>query len=549
MDRQLSISMRDAAYGLPTACPHSLGVYCYCMMAGIPFNCKRDLVNFDLDFSPKIKCNSYLGYKGIQDLIKQNVANLDFHLNEETRDHSMLMHSHIRDWLGKAATYELWIEPEHTRNSLGYLLSGLRLGEAEAKARYFRRKSQLMDLEEEGRCRKIEELYKFVSFTYDQLSTTLGTKRTFFDESLDDSRPSSLDAAFLGHAIFVIRILPETSRLRKELLQRSNLWNYAILEGEKMNFNFQWPTPEVRIRLKAVPPEIYTNWTKQGSLFQGFTFQHMQYYTKDFQEEQRISAGNFGDVFLGVVIDTSCPGSDFTGLRVAVKASHCINRSEETQWKAEIKFMSRIDHPRILKLWGHCFHQAKRMPKPKLFLVYEFMENGSVSRRLEGLDWNQTKKIAIGSAEALQVLHMQDPPIIFADFRAPNILLDKDFLPRLGDFGQAVEEDERLLCYSPGYNDPMTLRERRASKSMDVYSMGILLLQLLTKEQNPYRNNTSLAKCVPGGSAVHMSLVDTGCSPAHAELMANLGLECTRADSSLRPTMNEVVKILKAFML
>ncbi|KAA8536382.1 hypothetical protein F0562_028860 [Nyssa sinensis] len=177
-----------------------------------------------------------------------------------------------------------------------------------------------------------------------------------------------------------------------------------------------------------------------------FTLHELRTYTQEFGNI--IGAGGFGTVYEGMI---SGRNDDLNGKRIAVKASKGIAGEFRNEWEAEIRYLSTLNHPNIIKLIGKC---ATTM---RLFLVYPFVNKGSVHSKLSGLNWRRSLGIMRGAARALQHLHSQSPPLIFRDFKSENILLDENWNPIVCDFGTVRPEGEVGFAGTIGYTEPIVL--------------------------------------------------------------------------------------------
>ncbi|MQL73095.1 hypothetical protein Taro_005462 [Colocasia esculenta] len=155
----------------------------------------------------------------------------------------------------------------------------------------------------------------------------------------------------------------------------------------------------------------------------------------------------------------------------------------------EVSILSKTDHPNIVKMLGICTE------RDEMLLVYEYMPRGNLAEcvydlhdRKETLDWNTRVKIATETARGLLYLHeTSNPQIIHRDLKPTNILLDNEFNTKLGDFGIAKFAPVRGEVFATetnigtfGYSCPEYLEFGRLSERSDIYSFGVILLELLT---------------------------------------------------------------------
>lgn len=247
---------------------------------------------------------------------------------------------------------------------------------------------------------------------------------------------------------------------------------------------------------------------------------------------------------------------------VAVKKLVGRTKQSDREFRAEIETVGNCHHPNLVQLLGYC-----RTKDGKL-LVYEYFENGSLNkymRRNPGskeahLDWDTRLKIAVGAAEGLAYLHKRDPRIIHRDVKASNILLDKNFEAKVSDFGLARLIDPAkthvttFIAGTKAYIAPEYQKSLRLTVKCDVYSYGIVLLELLTgKDPSMGRNFDIIAwvKRRMGSSPdfFDVRMIDSCDNDANKEAMTktlHLALECTNTSPHHRPTMDEVVQQLKS---
>ncbi|KAK9089345.1 hypothetical protein Scep_028427 [Stephania cephalantha] len=154
--------------------------------------------------------------------------------------------------------------------------------------------------------------------------------------------------------------------------------------------------------------------------------------------------------------------------------------------------ISNVKHPNLVELIGCCVQGTDRI------LVYEYMENKSLDRALLGsksnaikLDWSMRSSICLGAAKGLAFLHEElEPHVVHRDIKASNILLDKEFVPKIGDFGLAKLFPENITHISTrvagttGYLAPEYAIGGKLTKKADVYSFGVLTLELISGRAN-----------------------------------------------------------------
>ncbi|KAM7507270.1 hypothetical protein LguiA_017723 [Lonicera macranthoides] len=224
-EEQLSLVTRKACFGLPTACPSCLPVYFYLRFAQVPFDLNYNLIHPDSDQIPYVESGAYVAYnneKGgvIESLKEDGVVDLD------TEVHSLpdwiSTKAIIDSWLADAVTYELWLGSD---GSAAHKIYYSDLPWPMGKLLYIKQAhfaKQILGITKENADRREEEIYRKASIAYRALSTRLGDQPFFFE-----NRPTSLDAVFLGHALFTLQALPETSILKSKLLEHANLVSYA----------------------------------------------------------------------------------------------------------------------------------------------------------------------------------------------------------------------------------------------------------------------------------------------------------------------------------
>uniref|UniRef100_A0A453J310 Protein kinase domain-containing protein n=1 Tax=Aegilops tauschii subsp. strangulata TaxID=200361 RepID=A0A453J310_AEGTS len=216
-----------------------------------------------------------------------------------------------------------------------------------------------------------------------------------------------------------------------------------------------------------------------------FTFKDLLVATGYFNEGNFIGEGGFGKVYKGKISKTNSQDAQM----VAVKQLARESVQGRKEFLVEVLMLTVLSHPNLVSLVGFCAQGDERL------LVYEYMPFGSLESHLfdvphgkPPLDWNTRVKIAVGVAEGLSYLHnVADPPIIYRDMKAANILLDEDFSPKLSDFGLAkvgpvgdrTHVSTRVMG-TYGYCAPDYVVSGKLTMKSDIYSFGVLLLELIT---------------------------------------------------------------------
>ncbi|KAL8045946.1 hypothetical protein ABFX02_08G147100 [Erythranthe guttata] len=212
-----------------------------------------------------------------------------------------------------------------------------------------------------------------------------------------------------------------------------------------------------------------------------FTFRELANATENFNPALLVGEGGFGRVYKGHLKKTN--------QIVAVKQLDRNGVQGNREFLAEVLTLSLAHHPNLVNLIGYCADGRQRI------LVYEYMHQGSLEDHLldlppmkKPLDWYTRMQIARGAAKGLEYLHdTANPPIIFRDFKASNILLDDGFNPKLSDFGLARlgptgEQDHvsTRVMGTYGYCAPEYAQTGKLTTKSDVYSFGVVFLEIIS---------------------------------------------------------------------
>ncbi|XP_012571570.1 serine/threonine-protein kinase RIPK-like isoform X1 [Cicer arietinum] len=300
-----------------------------------------------------------------------------------------------------------------------------------------------------------------------------------------------------------------------------------------------------------------------GSKLYTFTLEELREATHDFSWSNLLGEGGFGPVYKGFVDDKLRHG--LRAQPVAVKRLNLDGSQGHREWLAEIIFLGQLRHPHLVKLIGYCCEEEQRL------LVYEYMARGSLENQLfrtgysATLPWSTRMKIALGAAKGLAFLHETDKPVIYRDFKASNILLDSDYTAKLSDLGLAKDGPDgeethvttTCIMGTKGYAAPEYIMSGHLSTKSDVYSYGVVLLELLTGKRvldksrsNRERNLVEWARPILRDQRKLLHITDSrleGQFPIKGALkVAALTYKCLSHHPNPRPTMSDVVKILES---
>ncbi|KAI3669154.1 hypothetical protein L6452_40380 [Arctium lappa] len=285
------------------------------------------------------------------------------------------------------------------------------------------------------------------------------------------------------------------------------------------------------------------------------TFADLLDATNGFHKDNLIGRGGFGDVYRAQLKD---------GTTVAIKKLIHVSGQGDREFMAEMETIGKIKHRNLVPLLGYCKVGDERL------LVYEYMKFGSLDNVLQNrektnikLNWAARRKIAIGSARGLAFLHHNCfPHIIHRDMKSSNVLLDENLEARVSDFGMArlvnamdTHLSVSTLAGTPGYVPPEYYQSFRCSPKGDVYSYGVVLLELLTGKQptdSPDFGDNNLVGWVKQHAKLRISDVfdpdllreDPG---LEIELLQHLKVACACLEDRprRRPTMIQVMAMFK----
>ncbi|XP_042401978.1 receptor-like serine/threonine-protein kinase NCRK isoform X1 [Zingiber officinale] len=302
--------------------------------------------------------------------------------------------------------------------------------------------------------------------------------------------------------------------------------------------------------------------TLSGVVIQ-FSYVELEQASKGFSTDNLIGIGGSSNVYRGELKD---------GRMVAIKKLRPLGGSEiDPEFLHEIELILRFNHCHVVLLLGYCIeNQGRQLER---LLVFEYMSNGNLRDSLdtkqgkEAMDWETRVQIALGAAKGLEYLHEAAAPrILHRDIKTTNILLDDNYRAKIADLGMAKQlmtDDLTSSSSSParmlgtfGYFAPEYAIVGKASQKSDVFSFGVVILELITGRRPIFKATNKgedslviwATSRLQDSQLVVSELPDAvlrGKFPEEEmQIMAHLARECLQWDPDSRPTMSEVVQIL-----
>jgi len=286
-----------------------------------------------------------------------------------------------------------------------------------------------------------------------------------------------------------------------------------------------------------------------------FTYDELASATGGFAQSNVLGQGGFGYVHKGVLPN---------GKEIAVKSLKSGSGQGEREFQAEVDIISRVHHRHLVSLVGYCIAGGQRM------LVYEFVANKTLEHHLHGkglpvMDWNTRLRIALGSAKGLAYLHEDcHPRIIHRDIKAANILLDNNFEAMVADFGLAKLSSDNHTHVSTrvmgtfGYLAPEYASSGKLSDKSDVFSFGVMLLELITGKRPVDLTNAMedslvdwarplMAQALQDGNYNELAdaNLEQNYNPLEMARMVSCAAASIRHSARKRPKMSQIVRALE----
>jgi len=280
-----------------------------------------------------------------------------------------------------------------------------------------------------------------------------------------------------------------------------------------------------------------------------YSYAELQQATRNFEASSQIGHGSFGGVFRGIQKD---------GTEVAIKV---LDVPEEGGFEEEVRVLSKFRHPNLVILMGFARESSRR------FLVYELLAGGDVYRRLQkcclenvAFSWRQRISVAFDAACGLSHLHHATPKVFHRDIKSPNILLDRNGTAKMADFGLACLSQNsthkvKQASGTVGYACPFYVQRGVVTEGSEVYSFGIVMLELLTASPPAYVTQGSdgsqqyqfLVTHLNGDLRVATSMADPKAQwPQQVSTdFSKLAFKAISMTEDVRPGFADVVNVLR----
>ncbi|KAH6831355.1 cysteine-rich RLK protein 29 [Perilla frutescens var. hirtella] len=287
-----------------------------------------------------------------------------------------------------------------------------------------------------------------------------------------------------------------------------------------------------------------------------YAFSTIKTATNDFSDDNKLGEGGFGSVYKGKLSN---------GQEIAVKRLSMHSGQGDLEFKNEVLLLAKLQHRNLVRLLGFSIQGTEKL------LIYELVQNASLDqfifdqRNQSYLDWDRRYKIIGGVARGILYLHEDSRlRIIHRDLKASNILLDRDMNPKIADFGMArlfgqdeTQGNTSRVVGTYGYMPPEYIIHGQFSIKSDVFSFGVLVLEIISGRKNSnFRSGENAEDLLTfawknwreGTAANVMDPLLRSGSGSMSEMVRciHIGLLCVQENATERPTMASVVIMLSS---
>nr|XP_027189284.1 cysteine-rich receptor-like protein kinase 10 isoform X2 [Cicer arietinum] len=287
-----------------------------------------------------------------------------------------------------------------------------------------------------------------------------------------------------------------------------------------------------------------------------FDFATVEAATNCFSYENKIGQGGFGIVYKGILSN---------GQEIAVKRLSVTSLQGALEFRNEASLVAKLQHRNLTRLFGFCMEGCEKM------LIYEYIPNKSLDHFLfdhakqRELDWSRRYKIIVGIARGILYLHEDSQlRIIHRDLKASNVLLDENMNPKISDFGMArifqadhTQVNTGRIVGTYGYMSPESAMRGQFSVKSDVFSFGVLVLEIVSGKKNTDLNQRNNAEDLLSyawkkwSEQTPLELLDPtlqgSCSRNEVIRCIHMGLLCVQENPNDRPFMETIALMLNSY--
>ncbi|KAL6954700.1 non-specific serine,threonine protein kinase [Sarracenia purpurea var. burkii] len=311
----------------------------------------------------------------------------------------------------------------------------------------------------------------------------------------------------------------------------------------------------------ATPSKKKNHYSEKPISVQHFEYRDLEAATNGFSDQKLLGKGSHGLVYKGVLRSGRLVAVKKPSSRGTQSAAR-LSSDNSTEADNEIEILSKLHSPRLVNLLGFTSDTSDHR-----LLVVEFMSNGTLYDALHSNprppNWARRIRLALHTAKAVDTLHSSIPPVIHRDIKSANVLIDRSFNARLGDFGLALRchvDNYRLRSTPPagtmGYLDPCYVTPDNLSTKTDVFSFGILLLEIISGRKAidvAHSPPSILDWAIPmirRGKilAIYDPRIEPPKDPLVRKQLAVIAANCVRSSRERRPSMKEVVESLRGLI-